>query len=281
MTEHADRRRVEQHSGGLAGSAQRVGGLLLRYLYLLRSSWPRVLEMAYWPTVQIVLWGFITQFFAQHSSYIAQAFGVLLSAVLLWDVLFRGQLGVSISFLEEMWSRNLGHLFVAPLHPLEMVAALTSMSLIRTVIGILPATLLAWLFYGYSVYDIGLPLVLFFANLMLFGWAMGIALSGMLLRFGLGAESLAWVAIFALAPISGIYYPLEVLPDWLQVVARCLPSSYVFEGMRAVLIEQRFDGGLMITGLLLNLLYFTIAVVTFLWCVRMARERALLLQIGE
>lgn len=274
-------RTVRQHSQGLTGSAQRIAGLLLRYLFLLRSSWPRMLEMAYWPTVQIVLWGFITQFFAQHSSYIAQAFGVLLSAVLLWDVLFRGQLGVSISFLEEMWSRNLGHLFVTPLHPLEMIAALTTMSLLRTLIGILPATLLAWIFFGYSVYDIGLPLVLFFANLMIFGWALGIALSGMILRFGLGAESLAWVAIFALAPISGIYYPLEVLPDWLQVIARCLPSSYVFEGMRAALVEQRFDGGLMMSSLLLNLAYFSAAVAIFLRCVRAARQRALLLQIGE
>lgn len=269
------------NSQGLSGSLQRIYALVLRYLYLMRSSWPRIVEMAYWPTVQIVLWGFITQFFAQHSSYIAQAFGVLLSAVLLWDVLFRGQLGVSISFLEEMWSRNLGHLFVSPLKPLEMVAALTTMSLLRTVIGIFPATILAWFFYGYSVYDIGLPLVLFFANLMLFGWSIGVAISGLLLRFGLGAESLAWVAVFALAPISGIYYPLDVLPDWLRAIALCLPSAHVFEGMRAVLIEQRFDGSLMLNGFLLNCLYFAAATALFQRCVAQARERALLLQIGE
>tara|TARA_R110002167_G_scaffold291516_3_gene496315 strand:+ start:1693 stop:2517 length:825 start_codon:yes stop_codon:yes gene_type:complete len=272
---------VVQHVDGVQGSAQRVFGMVLRHLFLLRTSWPRMLEMAYWPTVQIVLWGFITQFFAQHSSYVAQAFGVLLSGVLLWDVLFRGQMGVSISFLEEMWSRNLGHLFASPLRPLELVASLIVMSLIRTLIGIVPATFLAWVFFGYSVYDIGLPLVLFFANLLLFGWAIGIALSGMVLRFGLGAESLTWAAIFALAPISGIYYPLSVLPDWLQVIARCLPSSYVFEGMRAVLIEDRFDWDLMQAGLLLNLGYFAAGAAIFLWCVKLARGRALLLQIGE
>lgn len=272
---------VVQYGDGPGATAQRIYGMVLRHLFLLRTSWPRLLEMAYWPTVQIVLWGFITQFFAQHSSYIAQAFGVLLSGVLLWDVLFRGQLGVSISFLEEMWSRNLGQLFASPLKPLELLAAVVLMSLIRTLIGIVPASLLAWWFFGYSVYDIGLPLVLFFAILMMFGWSIGIALSGMVLRFGLGAESLSWAAIFALAPISGIYYPLSVLPDWLQVIARCLPSSYVFEGMRAVLIEQRFDAGLMQAALLLNVVYLTIGAAIFLHCVKLARQRALLLQIGE
>ena len=105
-------------------SGRRVGAMVLRYVYLLRGSWPRVLELAYWPTVQMILWGFITLFFVQHSSWLAQASGVLLSAVLLWDVLFRGQLGVSLSFIEEMYSRNLGQLFVSPLRPYELVAAM-------------------------------------------------------------------------------------------------------------------------------------------------------------
>ncbi|MDP6564875.1 MAG: ABC transporter permease [Alphaproteobacteria bacterium] len=262
-------------------SPQRIWGLTIRYVYLLRGSWPRILEMAYWPTVQVFLWGFITQFFAQHSNYIAQAFGVLLSAVLLWDVLFRGQLGVSISFLEEMWSRNLGHLFVAPLRPLELVAALCFMSLLRTLLGVVPATFMAWLFYHYSVYDLGLPLLAFFINLLVMGWAVGIAISGLVLRFGLGAESLAWLVIFALAPISGIYYPIAVLPEWLQGVAFCLPSAHVFEGMRAVLIEGRFDADMMLRAIALNLLYLSIGCGVFLWCFRLARRHALLLQIGE
>jgi ABC-2 type transport system permease protein len=182
-----------------AFSVRRIGAMALRYLYLLRGSWPRIAELAYWPTMQMILWGFITQFFAQNSSYVAQAFGVLLSGVLLWDVLFRGQIGVSICFLEEMWSRNLGHLFVSPLKPIEMACALSFMGLVRTVIGLFPATLLAIWFYGYSVYDIGFPLIAFFFQLIAFGWALGLALSGMVLRWGLGAESLAWIAVFAIA----------------------------------------------------------------------------------
>lgn len=153
-----------------AGSARtRIGAMVLRHAYLMRTSWPRIFELMYWPTIQMVLWGFITVFLTTNSSYIAQATGVLISAVLLWDVLFRGQLGFSLSFLEEIWSRNLANLAVSPLRPAELLAALMTMSLIRTLIGILPAAGLAIVFYEISVFDLGLPLLAFFSNLLIMG----------------------------------------------------------------------------------------------------------------
>jgi ABC-2 type transport system permease protein len=262
-------------------SLRRMGAMIMRYTYLLRGSWPRILELAYWPTVQMVMWGFMTQFLATQTSYVAQAFGVLLSAVLLWDILFRGQLGVSVSFFEEMWSRNLGHLFVSPLRPLELAASLTVMSIIRTLIGTLPASLLAILFFGFSVYSLGLSLVAFFFSLLMFGWAVGLMVSGLVLRFGLGAESLAWVSIFAVMPVSGVYYPVEVLPLWLKPVALALPSSHIFEGMRMILRE----GVVPLQGLFiafgLNLVYLALGCVAFLIAFRSARQRGLLLQVGE
>ncbi|HIF09842.1 MAG TPA: ABC transporter permease, partial [Sneathiellales bacterium] len=159
----------------LRPSVTRIYAMILRYTYLLKGSWPRILELVYWPTVQLVMWGFISQFLASTSSIIEQAFGLFLSAVLLWDVLFRGQLGVSLSFFEEMWSRNLGHLMVSPLRPSEFIAALLTMSLARTLIGMVPASVLALWFFGYSVYDLGLSLIAFFINLIVMGWAIGIA----------------------------------------------------------------------------------------------------------
>jgi ABC-2 type transport system permease protein len=262
-------------------SARRIGGMVLRYFYLMRSSWPRLIELAYWPTVQMILWGFITLFLARNSTYIAQAFGVLLSAVLLWDVLFRSQLGVSVSFFEEMWSRNLGHLFVSPLRSYEFICALLLMSFIRTTIGVIPASLLAIAFYDYSIYSLGLPLVAFFFNLLVMGWSVGLMVSGMVLRAGLGAEGLAWAAIFALAPVSGIYYPISVLPEWLQTIAYLLPSAYVFEGMRAIIVEGSVEPRLLVTATLLNLVYLSAGAAIFLACFRSARQRGQLLQVGE
>src|SRR5580700_4494294 len=153
----------------VAFSAGRVWAMLLRYLYILKSSWPRTLELIYWPTLQVLVWGFMSQFFQQNSSYIARAFGVLLGAVMLWDLMFRSQLGLSISFLEEMWSRNLSHLFVTPLRAYEWVVSLLAMSAIRVAIGMVPAALLAIPLYHYSIFDMGWALIAFVAALMVMG----------------------------------------------------------------------------------------------------------------
>ncbi len=266
---------------GSGGSLGRIGAMLLRYLYLLRSSWPRALELMYWPTLQMVIWGFMSQFLYVNSNYVFRAFGVLLAAVMLWDVLFRGQLGLSISFLEEMWARHLGHLFVTPLRPFEWVAALLSMSLVRVVIGVVPAALLAIVLYHYSIFSLGLPLIAFFVVLLAMGWALGLAICGMILRHGMGAESLAWLAVFTLSPVSAVYYPVTILPHWLQYVAWALPSTYVFEGMRAVLFQHLFRGDYLATAALLDLILLALGSSVFFLALRGARRRGALLQMGE
>lgn len=262
-------------------SPRRVGAMVLRYWFLLRNSWPRVIELIYWPTVQMILWGFITRFFLTHSSWLAQAAGVLISAVLLWDVLYRSQLGVSLMFFEEMYARNLGHLFVSPLRPYELVASLFVVSTLRVLISFSGASLLAIVLYRANIFDLGFPLAVFFLNLIVMGWAIGLMVASLVLRYGLGAESLAWVAIFAITPFSGIYYPIATLPGWLQPVAFVLPSSHVFEGMRAVLIEHRIRWDLLGTAAALNVVYLAIATGVFLYTFRVARRRGLLLNVGE
>ena len=262
-------------------SWRRVGAMVLRYTYLLRGSWPRIVELAYWPTIQMILWWFISQFFLTHSTWVAQAAGVLIAAVLLWDVLFRSQLGVSISFLEEMWSRNLASLFVTPLRPYELIVAILGVSLIRTLIGVIPASLLAIVLYHYSVFDLGLALLAFFTNLLVMGWAMGLVISSLILRHGLGAESLAWIAVFLVAPLSGIYYPITVLPEWLQPLSWALPSTYVFEGMRAVMFEDVFRVDYLVRAAALNLIYMAVGTAVFLRTFQIARRDGLLLSMGE
>jgi len=266
---------------GAAFSWRRVSAILLRHLYVLRRSWPRMLELAYWPTVQMVLWGFITQFFSQHSTWVASGAGVLVTAVLLWDVLFRSNLGVSLSFMEEMWARNLGQLFVSPLRPIELVVGLAVMGGVRTLIAVLPAAILAIPLFGISVFALGLPLAAFFINLLVFGWSLGLFVAGLILRLGLGAENLAWVVIFAIAPVSGVYYPIGVLPGALQAIAYALPTAWVFEGMRAVLFEGGLPLGYLAAAIALNIAYAVGAGAFFLLMVQRARRQGLLLQQGE
>lgn len=266
---------------GLRASVRRVGALVRRHAYLLVRSWPRMVSMAYYPTVTMVLWAFLTLYLAPGASVLRSAPGLFIGAVLLWDVLFRGQLGFTLTFVEEIYARNLGNLFVSPLTLPELVGGQLVMSLLRTLIGVGGACLCAWLLFRYSIFSLGLPLVAFFTLLLAFGWGIGLAVSGMILRWGLGAEELAWAAIFLIAPVSGVYYPIAVLPAWLQPVAWALPSSHVFEGMRAVLLQGVVRWDHFAAALALDAVYLAIGTALFALAVRHARGAGTLLQMGE
>ena len=266
---------------GAMASARRVRALIRRHAYLLLKSWPRLVSMAYYPTVTMVLWAFLTIYLKPTNSFLKDAPGFFIGAVLLWDVLFRGQLGVSLTFVEEMYSRNLGNLFVSPLRLSEFIAGQLTMSVLRTLIGVGGACFFAWLLFRYSIFSLGVPLTAFFWLLLAFGWSIGLAVSAMILRFGLGAEELAWAAIFILAPVSGVYYPIAVLPGWLQPVASALPSAHVFEGMRGVLLEGTFAWGHFWSALMLDGFYLCLGAFVFRLAVRHARVHGRLLQMGE
>jgi len=259
----------------------RINAMVLRYWYLLMSSWPRLMELVYWPALQVITWGFLQSYIAQTSGFFARAGGSLIGAVILWDILFRGQLGFSISFLEEMWARNLGNLMMSPLKPIEFLLSLTIMSLIRLAIGVIPMTLMALFFFGFNFYQLGLPLIAFFCNLIFTSWAVGIFASGLVLRNGLGAESIVWTLMFAVMPLACIYYPVSVLPPWLQYVAWALPPTYVFEGMRAILIDHVFRADLMLQALAINALLLAGSFAIFLALLRGAKRHGSLLGGNE
>jgi ABC-2 type transport system permease protein len=259
----------------------RIAAMVTRYWYLLLSSWPRLLELLYWPALQIITWGFLQSYIATNAGFFARAGGTLIGAVILWDILFRGQLGFSISFLEEMWARNVGNLMMSPLKPIEFLISLMIMSLIRLAIGVIPMTLLAMFLFDFNFYSIGLPLIAFFCNLIFTSWSVGIFVSGLVLRNGLGAESIVWTLMFALMPLACIYYPVSVLPGWLQYLAWTLPPTYVFEGMRALLMQHVFRADLMIAALAINAVLFVASFAIFLALLRSAKRHGSLLQGGE
>jgi ABC-2 type transport system permease protein len=264
------------------GSMQRIYAMFLRHIYILRGSTARLLEIFYWPTVQMVLWGFISRYLAVgQGTSLNYAFGTFLGAVLLWDLLFRAQIGVSLAYLEEVWSRNLGHLFISPLRPWEWWASMTLFSACRALAGMLLAALLAIPFYGFSIFDLGLPLLFFFLNLMFMGWWLGFLIIAILIKAGPGAETVAWALTFLLAPVSAVYYPIALLPSWLQPMAQALPAAHVFEGLRALVQSHVFLADEMWKAFGLNCMYMAVSLVILTFSLNNARKEGTLLQTGE
>ncbi len=262
---------------------RRVWAMMYRHLALYRRSWPRVPELAYWPTLQMCIWGFTASFLAAQAANNGVVFAgsLLLGGVLLWEIALRSQMGVAISFMEEIWSRNLGHVFVSPLRPHELVGALLGISIIRAVIGVAPAVLLAWALYAFDLFSIGPVLVLFFVNLILMGWWIALGVIALILRHGAGAEALAWSVLFAFTPFSAVFYPVSVLPPVIQPIALALPSAHVFEGMRAVMQTGTIRWDHLAAAFALNAVWMGAATLLFARQFRSARERGALLSIGE
>jgi ABC-2 type transport system permease protein len=266
----------------LKSAARRVWGLVYRHLAVYRGSWPRIVEMAYWPALQLMIWGFTASFFAHGRSgnpvFIA---GALVAGVLLWEIMVRGQLGVTLTFLEEIWSRNLGHIFVSPLRPAELIAALFAVSLLRTLLGLFPATILAYVLVHYNVFAMGPGLLLFFLNLMVMGWWVALLIVALLFRYGAGAEALAWTLAFGITPIACVFYPVSALPGWLAPVALAFPAAHVFEGMRTALATGQFAWGEFFNATALNLAWSGLAILVFAAEFRATRIRGSLISIGE
>jgi len=259
----------------------RMYALSLRHLYVIRSSFPRILDLIYWPTIQIVLWGFISKFFTMHSDFYNHTVGIILSAAILYDFLFRSSISFNMLFLEEIWSRNFTNLFVAPLKVSEIIMALTVTALLRTLIGIIPAILLAAPFFGVSIFNLGPSLILLFLSLYLFGITLGLLVTSGLLRYGPAFENVAWSSLFLLAPLGCVYYPLSILPDWLQILAKSLPLVYIFEEVRSILLDNVVNYSNIVSALTLNLVYLTLAVGTFYLAFSGARKKGTLINVGE
>ncbi|PPR29406.1 MAG: hypothetical protein CFH32_01108 [Alphaproteobacteria bacterium MarineAlpha9_Bin2] len=255
--------------------------MLLRHLYLFLCSWPRVLELVYWPFLNMILWAFLSKYLAENSNIFLMASGVLIASVIMWDTLFRGQLGVTLSFIEELWSRNLGNIAVSPLSPYELICSLICASFFRTLIGVGGAGLAAFLLFDFQFPNVGLGFLLFFINLLIMGWALGLAICGLLIRFGLSAETLAWAALFFIQPLCGVFYPITVLPEWLQPLSLLIPATYIFEGMRLTYFEGIFEMSLLLKAFLLNLMYMFCGVGFLLLSYSYARKHGLLLGSGE
>ena len=219
----------------------KIFALSLRHIYLIKSSLPRIIDLIYWPTIQIFLWGFVSKFFSLNSEYYSDAVGVILSAAILYDFLLRSSLSYNIMFLEEIWSRNFTNLFIAPIKLKEIIAALTFTAIVRTLIGMVPATLIAIPLFGISIFKIGLPLIFLLIILYLFGVTLGLFVTSGLLRFGPSFENIAWASMFFLAPFGCVYYPVEILPEWLQPIVNLLPLVHIFEEMRNILVNNTVE----------------------------------------
>jgi ABC-2 type transport system permease protein len=256
----------------------RIGALLLRYLYLYRRSLARSMEIFFWPVMDLLVWGFVTVYFQKVAA--PRAVVYLLGAVIFWDVFYRSQQAITLSLSEEIWVRNLLNVFIAPVRTIEIVIATCLLGVVRATISAAVLGVLAWAFYAFDVTLLGPALLPYLVSILLFGWAVGMCTMALILRFGHAAEALIWGTPFLLQPISAAFYPVAVLPPFLQKVALALPTTHVFEGMRATLATGRPAFAPLLPAFALNAVYLAAAGAFFGWMVGRVREKGYLARLA-
>jgi ABC-2 type transport system permease protein len=261
-------------------SFHHIRALVLRYTFLYTRSVPRVAEMFFWPVMDLLVWGFLTVYLRRLEHQVPAAITFLLGSMIFWDILYRAQQAVTISFLEDIWARNLLNIFVSPIRVSEFIAAtyVVGFAKILVTVGIL-ASLALW-FYHWNLFQMGLPLIPLFANLLLMGWAVGMITTALIMRWGQSAEALAWGIPFLIQPVCAVFYPLSVLPHWVQPISRVIPATYVFEGMRQVLDNRGLPLDHLAWAFGLNILYLIGAGLFFRYMFGIAREKGLLAKLG-
>jgi ABC-2 type transport system permease protein len=248
----------------------RILAIYRRYLYSSIHSPPLVFDIAIWPLLDLMIWGLLTRFIETSQTELPLPVGFLLGGVLIWDLLFRANHGISLAFLDDSaWSRNALNVFASPVRPFEYLAGATLWMLAKVAVGWSVMALGAYLLFSFGILQVGPALLVFALAAMVFGVVMSLIVVGVILRFGNTAEILAWGIAEIISPLCAVYYPLSVLPGWAQWLAWWLPPSHVFEGMRAALGGQPVPWRSLGIALGLDLLYLGGA---FIFANRMLRQ---------
>lgn len=237
----------------------RVYAIVLKNLYFLKHSLDRKTELFYWPTIDLILWGITSLYFRELAPEYGSVVPSIVTGIILWYFLWQGQSEVNMSFLSELWYRNLVNLFITPLKFSEFILAFLISSIFKAIVAFAVTSIGALLLYQVGLFQVGLWVIPFGVILIMTGWIYAFATTGLNMRFGTKVQSISWTMVFLLSPFSAVYYPVSVLPDWAQKIASILPTSYVFESMRSIINTGKFDYNYLLYAFLLVCFYLVIA----------------------
>lgn len=256
----------------------RIYAIMLRHLKALLVSWSRLSETFYWPMLNILIWGYVSKYLASQGSSPSLLI-IFLAGFIFWNIMHRSQEEMSVGFMDDLWSRNFANIFASPVSTWEYLIALMLTGIIKLVLSTTLIWFVAAFVFHFNLLSIGFYLFPFIFNLLLTGWWVGFIINGLVFRFGYDVEALSWTIIFILQPFSGVYYPLSVMPDWMQFISRFIPSSYIFEGLRMLIYEGRVESILLMMSFALNIVYIIFSLFFYKKMFDAAREKGYLTKL--
>lgn len=258
---------------------RRLYAIFLRQVYLIKRSPPRVISLVFWPTINMIIWGFLNRYLFTHAEMASFTLSTLLGATLLYNFFERSNIYTMMSFLEDIWARNLGNIMISPIRPLEIVAGYIVNGLLSVTIGVGTACILSYFIFDYSIFEMGIGVLPFMLNLILSGWSIGIVLICVIIRYGTSGEYFGWMLGFLCMPFIAVYYPVSILPEWMQYISWSLPPTYVFETLREYIATGAVNWAYLQKSFVLNLGYLALMTGVFVYSLNSARKRGGLLSM--
>ena len=252
---------------------RRICAVFLRYFYTIMGL-HQVAELFFWPLVDILLWG-LTTIWLQQQQHAPNLALIILTALIFWQIVNRATYDISVNLLQEFWNRNLINLFSTPLTVMEWSIGSILLCLCKIAISLSFGAVMIYLLYALNVFTVGWYFLPYAASLMLSGFTLGFVASSVVIRWGQKLEMVAWMIAFLFAPFSAVFYPLSSLPHWAQAISRCLPMTYVFEGMREILRNGEFSQSDFWMSMWLNLFYLIVSIGLFKFAFEKSREKGL------
>lgn len=240
----------------------RIYAIVLRNLYNFRHNFDRLSDAFYWPTIDLLLWGLTSIYFRSHiTGAVINVVLMVVSGILFWIIIWRAQYEITLSLLSDLWDKNLINIFVSPLKFSEWITSFIILGIIKAMMSFIFAAGIAFLLYQVKIFNLGFYIIPFVLLLLMSGWCVGFFIAGLILRYGTRIQTLAWATVMIFSPFSAIYYPLSVLPAWAQQISAFVPMSYVFEGIREVIVTGTVDPKKIFMSFMLNVFYLVIALL--------------------
>jgi ABC-2 type transport system permease protein len=231
-------------------------------------------DLFYWPLIDILLWGLTSLWIESHHVQ-SNASLFIMTGLIFWQITWRGSVDISVSLLQEFWHRNMINLFSTPLKVSEWIGGMILLCLAKLMVTISFGALAVYLLYSLNVFTIGWAFIPFAASLLIFGWVLGFLGASCIIYWGQQVEAIAWMVGFLFAPFSAVFYPVDILPAWAQQIAWCLPTTYIFEGMRSILQNGEFPVTDFLISLGLNALYLAASLLLFRIMFQKSRAKGL------
>jgi ABC-2 type transport system permease protein len=252
----------------------RVLAVARRHAYVLQRSPHRLFDVVVWPVVDVLLFGSIGVYAASQATTGARQVGLyMLVGVVLWHVVYQSQIGVATGFLEETWSRSVLNLMVTPMREWEYLAGVALFGLVKLVAGVGGVALIVWLGYAFNITGVGWGLLPVAALLLAIGWSIAMFVVGLVLRFGSGAEALAWGILFVVMPLSGVFYPVSALPPLIRPIAEVLPTTHAFAAGRTIAAGNPVPWGDLAVAAAGTAALALISISYCVWMLRIFRRR--------